>query len=477
MRPVLIAVLTTLPVLVATMPRHGHVAPQEVSRQEQYGHGFVVSRALLGFSHEPLYVARNILRSDASTSPLTLPCRRKFSLVQNRSLCLRGGVQGPRCQNNPALSNEDEEARRGTPSAGSTARATLLHMLEFGIPPTLFLFYVMSVISDPNSPVQLVTFVTAAAAAMAAESVTFPMDALKAGLQLKKEGSLAPTTTRLPLLERVGLLYYGLRAALCRSIPYTGTRMMMYGVFKDFGGDLQYSPVALAAMASVAGIISQLIFSPMDLFKVRMQGDAARVRRGEPRIYSSLPQLMYTTAMEEGLRGMWTGCKVNAMRAVCMNIADQAVTDVVRRALGSGAMAQLGVSAVTGVSVVLLSCPADTVRSKLMAHGPSSPQPQYSGIMDTIRKTWAGNGIRGFYGSIVSCSCPTTPKPETSSPNDIILRPPRRPYSLSPFPSASICQCITPKVYYLPVHYPCGPDLCVKILAAGKWGSIFGRAC
>ena len=228
-------------------------------------------------------------------------------------------------------------------------------------------------------------------------------DALKAGMQLRGGVQSGATQTTIPLLQRVGLLYYGLRAALFRTIPYTGMRMMIYGVFKSMlssgGGD--HSALALTAMAMTAGITSQLLVSPMDLFKIRMQGDAARVRRGERPVYSSLWHLMSSVARKEGVRGMWTGCKINAIRAALMNVADQAVTDVVRRALGPGVLAQLAVSAVTGVSVVLLTCPADTVRSKLMNFGPSSPQPQFSGITDTVTKTWRQSGLRGFYSAMV----------------------------------------------------------------------------
>ena len=48
---------------------------------------------------------------------------------------------------------------------------------------------------------------------------------------------------------------------------------------------------------------------------------------------------------------------MHACMHVCVYVC-QAVTDVVRGALGPGAWSQLAVSAVTGVSVVCLTCPA-----------------------------------------------------------------------------------------------------------------------
>jgi hypothetical protein len=47
-------------------------------------------------------------------------------------------------------------------------------------------------------------------------------------------------------------------------------------------------------------------------------------------VYKSLPELIGRVSKEEGILAMWTGCGVNAMRAVFMNVADLAVTDVAR---------------------------------------------------------------------------------------------------------------------------------------------------
>jgi hypothetical protein len=292
----------------------------------------------------------------------------------------------------------------GAGAGGGVLPARLLRFMEFGIPPFLFLLVTACVVSNPASSPEAVSFLTAACAGMMSECVTFPMDALKASMQLRGAAQSGASKPILPMRERLGLLYYGLRAALFRTIPYTGMRMMIYGVFKSAlspADGVAHSALVLTAMAVTAGITAQLLVSPMDLFKIRMQGDATRVRRGERPVYSSLWQLMSSVAREEGPRGMWTGCKINAIRAALMNIADQACTDMVRRAMGPGVLAQLAVSAVTGFTVVLLACPADTVRSKLMNFGPSSPQPQFTGIWDTVTKTWRQSGPRGFYSAIV----------------------------------------------------------------------------
>ena len=119
-----------------------------------------------------------------------------------------------------ASSSDDgqETAQRGldTGKLIGKLRAVGLHLLEFGVPPALFLYFVVRIIMNPASAPELVTFVTAAAAAMAAESVTFPMDALKARMQLRGKTSSGESRQPVSLAKEIGLLYYGLRAALCR---------------------------------------------------------------------------------------------------------------------------------------------------------------------------------------------------------------------------------------------------------------------
>jgi len=119
------------------------------------------------------------------------------------------------------------------PSKRRTSQLLLgLHVLEFGVPPLLFLYLALCTISNPASSPALVTFLTAAAAAVVAEVVTFPADALKARMQLRSQSaSPASSTPKLPPFQAFLLLFYGLRTALCRTIPYTGSRSVCLSVY------------------------------------------------------------------------------------------------------------------------------------------------------------------------------------------------------------------------------------------------------
>lgn len=47
-------------------------------------------------------------------------------------------------------------------------------------------------------------------------------------------------------------------------------------------------------------------------------------------------------------------------------------------------------------AVSVLACPADTIRSKLMNNGPSSPQPLYKSFRDCVVSTWRSGGITAY---------------------------------------------------------------------------------
>jgi len=68
---------------------------------------------------------------------------------------------------------------------------------------------------------------------------------------------------------------------------------------------------------------------------------------------------------------------------------------------GQGVLAQILASAITGVSVSVLACPADTIRSKLMNNGPSSPQPLHKSFRDCVVSTWRSGGITAFYRALI----------------------------------------------------------------------------
>jgi hypothetical protein len=102
-------------------------------------------------------------REDASLRSLSPSSRSSPASATARAelIRLRGGFDTSSSNNGGSSSSFEKQ------TTGAGLRAAGLHILEFGIPPALFLFFAFRVITDPASPIELVTFVTAASAAIA----------------------------------------------------------------------------------------------------------------------------------------------------------------------------------------------------------------------------------------------------------------------------------------------------------------------
>ena len=127
-------------------------------------------------------------------------------------------------------------------------------------------------------------------AACIAECVTFPLDLVKTRLQMQGEGVRTMGTpyrgmfkTALGVVKEEGLtrLWQGVTPGMARHVVYSGVRMTLYDVLrtkykasKTVGQDIGVMDRAVLGM--VSGGLGQLVASPADLVKVRMQMEGRR---------------------------------------------------------------------------------------------------------------------------------------------------------------------------------------------------------
>lgn len=149
----------------------------------------------------------------------------------------------------------------------------------------------------------------------------------------------------------------------------------------------------------------QVIASPADLIKVRMQSDGCLTSQGHRPRYTSLAHAFTTIAKTEGLRGLWRGVGPNAQRAFLVNMGELACYDQSKHWLIQQGITDDGIGAHTlasvmsGLSATVLSCPADVVKTRMMNQGvhsnPSSPL--YTSSIDCLRKTVRGEGVMALW--------------------------------------------------------------------------------
>ncbi|KAL6187716.1 hypothetical protein ACLB2K_039111 [Fragaria x ananassa] len=292
---------------------------------------------------------------------------------------------------------------------------------------------------------------------MAAETTTFPIDLTKTRLQLHGEsrshGSSQPTNAfrvASEIVRRQGPLglYKGLSPAILRHMFYTPIRIVGYehlrNSLKTDGGSL--SLPARAISGGLSGVIAQienyekrkslncredqpclvflkwsicfesyiillftasnvqLVASPADLVKVRMQADGRFVSQGFQPRYSGCFDALSKIAREEGVGGLWKGVFPSVQRAFLVNMGELACYDQAKRFVISNQISEDNIyahtlaSIMSGLSATALSCPTDVVKTRMMNQSEiKEGKIMYSSSYDCLVKTVKVEGLRALW--------------------------------------------------------------------------------
>mmetsp|Transcript_32687 Transcript_32687/g.92736 ORF Transcript_32687/g.92736 Transcript_32687/m.92736 type:complete len:313 (+) Transcript_32687:137-1075(+) len=256
------------------------------------------------------------------------------------------------------------------------------------------------------------------AAASVAETATFPVDIVKTRLQLQGEmqqggQSIGAFKIAARVCRQEGLagLYTGLKPAVIRHIPYSGTRILVFESLRNrLDGKLTPgSGLAVAAKMSMgltAGAIGQLIAVPADLVKVRMQGDGRLVASGQlsaPRYNGFLHALITIVKQEGGVLGLWRGAAPAVQRAALVNLGELVTYDLAKTHLVEAGVlgdsrslaVHVGSSICSGLVAGIVSTPADVVKTRMMNQNPTNPL--YRGSFDCLGKSFHAEGLKGLY--------------------------------------------------------------------------------
>ncbi|XP_057422551.1 mitochondrial uncoupling protein 3-like [Lotus japonicus] len=256
------------------------------------------------------------------------------------------------------------------------------------------------------------TLVLSSLSATVAETITFPIDLIKTRLQLHRESlsSSCHTST-----FRIGLnvireqgplgLYKGLSPAIIRHLFYTPIRIVGYehlrSVVSPDNGSL--SMIGKAFVGGISGSLAQVVASPADVVKVRMQADDRMVREGlQPRYSGSLDALR-KIVQAEGLKGLWKGVFPN-IQSTIRNMGELAFYDHAKQIVIKSRIAEDNVyahtlaSIMSGLAATSLSCPADVVKTRMMNQvHKKEGQVLYRSSYDCLVKTVKFEGIRALW--------------------------------------------------------------------------------
>lgn len=151
-------------------------------------------------------------------------------------------------------------------------------------------------------------------------------------------------------------------------------------------------------------LIVQVVASPADLVKVRMQSDGRLVSQGlQPRYTGPLDALNKIVATE-GFKGLWRGVFPNVQRAFLVNMGELACYDhakhfvIHNKIANDNIFAHTLASMMSGLSATTISCPADVVKTRMMSQRANEEGKfMYKSSFDCLVKTVRFEGLRALW--------------------------------------------------------------------------------
>ncbi|CAL5031770.1 unnamed protein product [Urochloa decumbens] len=242
-----------------------------------------------------------------------------------------------------------------------------------------------------------------------AEASTYPLDAVKTRLQLHRSpggaGGGGVSVIRVASeLVRDGGVYRGFSPAVLRHLMYTPLRIVGYEHLRSTlaSGGREAGVVEKALSGGISGIAAQVVASPADLIKVRMQADSRLLSQGIQPRYTGVADAFTKIIRAEGLLGLWKGVVPNAQRAFLVNIGeltcyDQAKHFIIHKQIcDDNLYAHTMASVASGLSATTLSCPADVIKTRMMNQGKEG-KALYRSSYDCLVKTVRHEGMAALW--------------------------------------------------------------------------------
>lgn len=147
----------------------------------------------------------------------------------------------------------------------------------------------------------------------------------------------------------------------------------------------------------------QILASPADLIKVRMQADGHLLSTANQPRYAGLFDAFRKIIQKEGFPGLWRGVFPNAQRAFLVNMGeltcyDQAKHFIIRQGIcQDNTYAHTLASVASGLCSTALSCPADVVKTRMMNQTSGRDADVYRNSVDCLYKTVKFEGLRALW--------------------------------------------------------------------------------
>ncbi|KAG2223142.1 hypothetical protein INT45_005698 [Circinella minor] len=269
---------------------------------------------------------------------------------------------------------------------------------------------------DNKKPTSLVTHLVAGGCAGLMEACTcHPLDTIKVRMQLSKNVNRNMGGKRLGFAgvglkiiknESFWALYKGLGAVVSGIVPKMAIRFSSFELYKswlaDETGNVSTGAVFFAGLA--AGTTEAvLVVSPMDLIKIRLQ--AQRHSMADPMDipkYRNAPHAAYTIVKEEGVRALYKGVTLTALRQATNQAANftayQEMKKYARRVQNLDELPSyqhLLLGGISGAMGPLSNAPIDTIKTRIQKS--SAPGKGWDRFKTVTTEILQKEGPRAFY--------------------------------------------------------------------------------
>ncbi|CAE7244425.1 PUMP1 [Symbiodinium natans] len=180
----------------------------------------------------------------------------------------------------------------------------------------------------------------------------------------------------------LGLWLPGLVATWMRAFTQTGLRLGLYPSIKRLYQSAGLGDDNLAVKicsGATTGSLGAAIANPVDLIRVRLQGEAGLLRNGvyatglragHPPRHAHTPRAFVDIFQQEGLGGLWRGVSANVARASLLSSAqlttyDQCKQMAVHAGWLDGPKLHLASSCLSGFVAQIACMPADVVKTRV----------------------------------------------------------------------------------------------------------------
>ncbi|KAG1144324.1 hypothetical protein G6F37_003001 [Rhizopus arrhizus] len=270
--------------------------------------------------------------------------------------------------------------------------------------------------SRNNKKTPLLTHLVAGGAAGFMEACScHPLDTIKVRMQLAKHASRGANGKPLGFIgvglkivqnESFWALYKGLGAVVSGIVPKMAIRFSSFELYKSWMADAQgkVSTTSVFFAGLAAGTTEAvMVVSPMDLIKIRLQ--AQRHSMADPLDvpkYRNAPHAAYTIIKEEGVRALYKGVTLTALRQATNQAANftayQEMKKIAQRLQDVNELPSyqhLVLGGVSGAMGPLSNAPIDTIKTRIQkSTAPGSGYERFKTVTSEIMKK---EGFFAFY--------------------------------------------------------------------------------